>query len=125
MFRVVAEDSARNLCLLGGECLEEMIDSAAPRAVGVYIIKGELWVGDVNVMEVKEQDPWKILLLLAAMHAVFNLRFIGVGRNTLTLLYSKVLGFLFPLTWMGKEVWRKLTGGRPTAQPSAGGSSRL
>ena len=39
-----------------------MTDSAALRAIGVYIMKGEVWVGDVDLMEVTEQDPWKRLL---------------------------------------------------------------
>ena len=40
-----------------------MIDSAALRAIGVYIMKGEVWMGNVDLMEVTEQDPWKRLLL--------------------------------------------------------------
>ena len=83
----------------------------------MYIRRGPnqeevVYVGEAALLQVGgERTELQKLLLLAAAHAVLNIRFGGVGRHTLCMLYIiHILGFSVPMTAVRKEARKKLKG---------------
>ena len=89
-----AGNKIRDLFLLSGESADRTLDAPCPEAKGVVVSGEMLCVGEVELLPVsscisREQR----LLLAAAAHAVLCLVFAGPGKNTLSVIYTEVLGF--------------------------------